>query len=218
MAIPQAKTQCCYRYAAETSDDSAEAISQNMWPGKWRCGIESLDRKKNGGRGRPWSSDTNVEWVTEPYFTWPTTLHTPSHCTGTDANQRRMEGRDETFVHEAIKTAVSWISKWQRKLLPILSWCDISCLRRFSFTKLHFIFAFGRYISRGLLSGWRRPSKCSRVSRIVTAGSIRAIILYWADKAGVIQPNRHRSGCGYSWQWTCGGISHSFKQVEPGAN
>jgi len=145
-------------------------------------------------------------------FTWPTTLHSPSQCT--DANQRRMEGRDETFVHEATQTAVSWISEWQRKLMPGLSWCDISCLRRLSVTKLHFIFAFGRYISRGLLSGWRRPSKCSRVSRIVTAGSIWAIFLCRADRAGVIHPGRHRSGCGYNWQWTCSGISHSFNRVE----
>lgn len=99
------------------------------------------------------------------FFTWPTTLHSASQCKSRDANQ----WRDETFVHEAIQTTVSWISKWQRELLPVLSWCDLSSLRRSSVTKPHFIFAFGRYISRGLLSGWRRPSKRSWVSRIVTA-------------------------------------------------
>jgi hypothetical protein len=126
--------------------------AQNIWPGKWRCGVEGLQRTRTAME--QWHE---CAMSYRGFFTWPTTLHSPSQCTGRDANQRRMEGRDETFVQEAIQIGVSWISKWQRKLSPGLSWCDISCLRRFSVTKLNFIFAFGPHISRGLLSAEEDP-------------------------------------------------------------
>ena len=131
----------------------------------------------------------------------------PAMCT--DANQRRMEVRDETFVHETIQTAVSWISEWQRKLLPGLSWCDISCLRRLSVAKLHFIFAFGLYISRGLIVGLEKTLQMFTSFTHCHSRKLWAIFLCWADIAGVIHPEKHRSGC-YSWQWTWSGISHSL--------